>query len=53
VRKDVLIPAGAEVVVVDTIPVDPTDPKRKVNVEWDGRSVTILAIDICEQGEEI
>ena len=47
------IPAGAELVVIDCIRVDPNDPSRTVTVEWESKTFTMFAVDLRERGDRI
>ena len=47
------IPAGAEIVVIDSIRVDPNDPSRTVSVEWNSKPFTMFAVDLRERGDRI
>jgi hypothetical protein len=47
------IPAGAEIVVIDGIRVDPKDLTRTVSVEWESKTVTMFAVDLRERGYRI
>ena len=45
------IPAGAEIVVAGSLGDGPTN--REVNVEWEGKTLTMFAVDLLERGERI
>jgi hypothetical protein len=51
-RIAVQLPIGAEIVVRDQVDSDgPADPTRQVNVEWDGKMLSMFLVDIREKGE--
>jgi len=53
-RIAVQIPAGAHITVVDHLQSDlPPDSSAQVNVEWDGKVVSMFRVDIHEKGERI
>ena len=45
------IPAGAEIVVNDSLDGDKAD--RVVSVEWKGETATMFAVDVLERGERM
>jgi hypothetical protein len=47
------IPAGAEIVVMESLPADSQDRTQRVKVEWNGQVVTMFAVDIKYRGEPI
>jgi hypothetical protein len=53
-RVAIQLPAGAQIVVLDQIPPDvPPDSNHQVNVEWEGKLVSMFLVDIREKGEPI
>ena len=52
-RQLATIPAGAVVLVTSTLEGDPLAHNARVNVEWDGQSATMFAVDVQERGERI
>ena len=46
------IPAGAEIVATDSLDGD-GQLNREVNVEWEGTTLIMFAVDILERGERI
>lgn len=49
----VAVPVDAEIVVTDEVPVDHADRNRQVSVEWDGKTVTMFAVDIRDRGVRV
>ena len=49
----VQIPAGAEILAIDSVPDPVVDRNQQVNAKWEGRTVTMFAVDIRERGERI
>ena len=53
-RIAVQLPAGAHIVVLDHIqPNAALDSNHQVNVEWDGKVVSMFLVDIQEKGERL
>jgi hypothetical protein len=53
-RLAVQIPTGAQIVVLDDIQSHAAlDNNHQVNVEWDGKIVSMFLVDIHEKGERI
>jgi len=51
-RIAVQLPTGAQIVVLEHVqPNAPLDSSRQVNVEWDGKVVSMFLVDIIEKGE--
>jgi hypothetical protein len=51
-RIAVQVPAGAQIVVLDHIQTSvPLDSSFQVNVEWNGKVVSMFLVDIHEKGE--
>jgi len=48
-----LVPAGAEIEVLDNLDVDFHVPTRFVKVEWNSQTIEMFAIDIRERGERV
>ena len=46
------IPAGAQLIVQETLWAG-ADHTRKIEVHWQGQTVTVFAIDLRERGEQI
>jgi hypothetical protein len=49
----VQIPAGAEILAIDSVPDPVVDRAQQVNAKWEGRTVTLFAADIRERGERL
>jgi hypothetical protein len=49
----VQIPAGAEIFAIDSVPDPVVDPQQQVHVTWEGKTITMFAIDIREGAEPI
>ena len=48
------IPAGAEVLVNDPVPIDPaSNHTERINVRWNDRTASIFLIDLQERGLKI
>jgi hypothetical protein len=48
------IPAGSEIVAIDPIPEQLSkDLLRKVNIQWQGRTMTMFLVDVQERGTRI
>ena len=49
------IPAGSEVVLLDSIEVSTPTPElnRRVNIEWRGQTLKLFAIDLFEKAERL
>jgi hypothetical protein len=49
------IPAGAEVVLLDSIEVSTPTPElnRQVNIQWRGQTVKLFAVDLFERAERL
>jgi hypothetical protein len=45
------IPAGSEIVAIDPIPVQISkDLLSKVNIQWQGKTMTMFLVDVQERG---
>jgi hypothetical protein len=49
----VQIPAGIEILAIDSVPDPVVDPQQQVRVTWEGWTFTMLAVDIREGSEPI
>ena len=49
----VQIPAGAEIVAIDSVPDPVVDPHQQVHVKWAGKTITMFAVDIRDNAEPI
>jgi hypothetical protein len=49
----VQIPAGAEIVAIDSVPDPVVDRQQQVHVKWAGKTITMFAVDIREDAEPI
>ena len=49
----VQIPAGAEILAIDSVPDPVLDPQRQVHVTWEGRTITMFAVDLRDGAEPI
>jgi hypothetical protein len=47
------IPAGAEILAIDSVPDPVVDLQQQVHVAWEERTITMFAVDIRECGEPI
>ena len=48
------IPEGSEIVAIDPIPEQLSkDLLRKVNIQWQGRTMTMFLVDVQERGTRI
>jgi hypothetical protein len=47
------IPAGAEILAIDSVPDPVVDLQQQVHVTWEERTIRMFAIDIRECGEPI
>jgi hypothetical protein len=49
------IPAGAEVVLLDSIEVSTPTPElnRQVNIQWHGQTLKLFAVDLFERAERL
>jgi hypothetical protein len=53
-RTIIAIPAGSEVVLLDSIEVStPTDPPKQVSVQWLDQKLKLFAIDLFERAERL
>jgi hypothetical protein len=53
-KRIVVIPAGAEIVLMEPIPVAPVaNHNETVSVSWDGRALTMFTIDIQLRGQPV
>lgn len=52
-RVAVQIPAGGVILVIDSVPDPVVDRNQQVNAKWEGRTVTLFAVDIGERGKRI
>jgi hypothetical protein len=51
-RTIIDLPAGAEVVALEPIAVEPSEEKNKlVVIEWQGRKLKMFAVDLVNRGE--
>ena len=48
----VQIPAGAEILAIDSVPDPVVDPQQQVHVTWEGRTITMFAVDLRDGGAE-
>jgi hypothetical protein len=49
----VQIPAGAEILVIDSVPDPVVDRQQRVHVIWKEKAITMFAVDIRECAERI
>jgi hypothetical protein len=49
----VQIPAGAEILVIDSVPDPVVDRQQQMNVAWAGKTITMFAVDIRDSAEPI
>jgi hypothetical protein len=50
----VTIPSGAEITAIDIVPLEPTkDLAERINVEWEGRSLSMFLTDLQHRGERV
>ena len=49
----VQIPAGAEIFEIDSVPEPVLDPQQQVHVTWEGRTITMFAVDLRDGAEPI
>jgi hypothetical protein len=49
----VQIPAGAEILAIDSVPDPVVDRQQPVHVTWEGKTLTMFAVDIRENAEPI
>ena len=49
----VQIPAGAEILAIDSVPDPVVDRQQQVHVTWEGKTITMFAVDIRENAEPI
>jgi hypothetical protein len=49
----VQIPAGAEIFAIDSVPDPVVDPQQEVHVVWEGKTITMFALDLREGAEPI
>ena len=49
----VQIPVGAEIVAIDSVPDPVMERQQQVQVTWEGRTITMFAVDIREGAEAI
>jgi hypothetical protein len=49
----VQIPAGAEIVAIDSVPDPVVDRQQQVQVSWEGKTITMFAVDVRENAEPI
>ena len=49
----VQIPAGAEILAIDSVPDPVVDPQQRVHVALEGKTITMFAGDIREGAEPI
>ena len=47
------VPAGAEVMVLDPIDVDPSEATRQVNIDWRGQRLKVFAIDLRDRAARV
>ena len=49
-----MIPAGSEIIAVDPIPEQLSkDLLRRVNIQWQGRTMTMFLLDVQERAERV
>jgi hypothetical protein len=49
----VQIPAGAEILAIDSVPDPVVDPQQQVHVAWADKTITMFAVDIRDSAEPI
>src|SRR6185369_9965678 len=49
----VQIPAGAELLAIDSVPDPVVDRQQQVQVKWEGKTITMFAVDLREDAEPI
>ena len=49
----VQIPAGAELLAIDSVPDPVVDRQQQVPVKWEGKTVTMFAVDLRDGAEPI
>ena len=49
----VQIPVGAEIVAIDSVPDHVVDRQQQVQVTWEGRTITMFAVDLRDGAEPI
>jgi hypothetical protein len=47
------IPAGAEILLRESVEVDPLPVTKQVEIEWLGKHFQVFAIDVRNRGEKI
>jgi len=45
------IPAGAEILALDNLAIDPMDCNRQVSIEWNHQRFKMFVVDVQERGE--
>jgi hypothetical protein len=46
-------PAGAEILAIDSVPDPVVDRNQQVYTKWEGRTVTMFAVEVRDRGEPI
>ena len=49
----VQIPAGAEILAIDSVPDPVVYPQQEVHVKWEDKTITMFAVDLREGAEPI